>query len=74
MFEDLKLPKRQTNCRVRTIVADLTAKDKELFLTAVMNPEWPYKTLSNELYKRGTKISDAAIKHHREKRCSCLKD
>jgi hypothetical protein len=40
----------------------------------MMNPEWPYKTLSTEMYKRGIKCSDAAIKQHREKRCSCLKD
>jgi hypothetical protein len=74
MFEDLKLPKRVTNCRIRTILSELSEKDKTIFEQAVMNPEWPYKTLSNELYKRGTKCSDAAIKHHREKRCSCLKD
>lgn len=74
MFDDLEIPKRNTPCRVRTISADLSDKDKIIFEKAVMNPEWAYKTLSNELYKRGTKISDAAIKHHRELRCSCLKD
>jgi hypothetical protein len=74
MLEDLQLPKRNTPCRIRTIKAELSDKDKTIFETAVMNPEWPYKTLSNELYKRGTKVSDAAIKHHREKRCSCWKD
>jgi hypothetical protein len=52
-------------------MAELSDKDKAIFEQAVMSPEWPYKTLSNELYKRGTKCSDAAIKHHREKRCSC---
>jgi hypothetical protein len=74
MFEDLTLPKRQTNCRVRTILSELSDKDKVIVESAVMNPEWPYKTLSTEMYKRGIKCSDAAIKHHREKRCSCSKD
>lgn len=73
MFEDLALPKRITPCRIRTILSELSDKDKAIFESAVMNPEWPCKTLSNELYKRGTKCSDAAIKHHREKRCSCSK-
>jgi len=74
MFEDLTIPKRQTNCRVRTILSELSDKDRVIVESAVMNPEWPYKTLSTEMYKRGIKCSDAAIKHHREKRCSCLKD
>lgn len=74
MLEDLQLPKRSVSCRVRTVSAELSEKDQVIFEQAVMSPEWPYKTLSNELYKRGTKISDAAIKHHREKRCSCWKD
>lgn len=74
MLEDLRIPKRNMPCRVRTVESELTDKDKPIFLAAVMNPEWPYKTLSNELSKRGTKISDSAIKQHREKRCSCWKD
>jgi hypothetical protein len=74
MLEDLELPKRQTSCRIRTIKSELSEKDAVIFEQAVLNPEWPYKTLSNELYKRGTKVSDAAIKHHRERRCSCWKD
>ena len=74
MFEDLAIPKRNTPCRIRTISSELSDKDKLIFEQAVMNPEWPYKTLSNELYKRGTKCSDGTIKQHREKRCSCWKD
>jgi hypothetical protein len=73
MLEDLVIPTRQTTCRVRTVSDDLPEKDKPIFVQAVMNPEWPCKTLSNELLKREVKISDTAIKHHREKRCSCWK-
>jgi hypothetical protein len=74
MLEDLVIPTKQTTCRVRSVAADLPDKDKTIFQQAVMNPEWPCKTLSNELLKREVKISDTAIKHHREKRCSCWKD
>jgi hypothetical protein len=73
MLEDLAIPTRHTACRVRTVGADMSDKDKTIFEQAVMNPEWPCKTLSNELLKREVKISDTAIKHHREKRCSCWK-
>jgi hypothetical protein len=73
MLEDLALPVRQTSCRVRTIKSDLSEKDALILEDAVMNPDWPCKTLSNELAKRNTKISDVAIKNHREKRCSCWK-
>ena len=73
MLEDLNLPVRMTTCRVRTVKSELSDKDSIILETAVMNPEWPCKTLSNELAKRGSKISDVAIKHHREKRCSCWK-
>ena len=74
MLEDLALPKRTISCRVRTIKSELNDKDALILEQAVMNPEWPCKTLSNELNKRGTKLSDSAIKHHSEKRCSCWKD
>ncbi len=73
MLEDLSLPVKLTACKVRTIKDELSDKDSIIFVDAVMNPEWPCKTLSNELLKRETKISDTAIKHHREKRCSCWK-
>jgi hypothetical protein len=73
MLEDLALPVKVTSCRVRNVRAELNEKDAPIFDDAVMNPEWPCKTLQNELAKRGIKISDTAIKHHREKRCSCWK-
>jgi hypothetical protein len=73
MLEDLVIPTKQTTCRVRTVSLDLPDKDKAIFEQAVMNFDWPCKTLSNELLKREIKISDTAIKHHREKRCSCWK-
>ena len=73
MLEDLKIPVKITSCRVRTLRDELSDKDSIILEEAVMNQEWACKTLSNELLKRDLKISDTAIKHHREKRCSCWK-
>ena len=73
MLEDLSLPVRQFPCRIRTVKSELSEQDAIILESAVMNPEWPCKTLQNELLKRDIKISDTAIKHHREKRCSCWK-
>lgn len=73
MLEDLKIPVKQTSCRIRTLKNDLSDKDSDLLEKAVMDSEWPCKTLSNELAKKGIKASDISIKNHREKRCSCWK-
>jgi hypothetical protein len=73
MLEDLALPVKVFTCRVRTIKETLKPADQEILEAAIANPEWPYKTLSNELRKREIKISDTALKSHRERRCSCWK-
>jgi hypothetical protein len=73
MLEDLKLPVKISSCRVRTLKDEMADKDALILEQAVMNPEWPCKTLQNELLKRDIKLSDTSIKHHREKRCSCWK-
>jgi len=74
MLEDLALPVKVFNCRVRTVKETLNKVDQDILELAVCNPEWPYKTLSNELRKREITISDTALKNHRERRCSCWKD
>jgi hypothetical protein len=74
MLEDLKPPTRQFTCKVRTIAEELDAKDKEIFLSAVMDPDWKYKTLSNELAKRGLVLVDTTIKTHRIKACGCFRN
>jgi len=73
MLEDLKLPVKISSSRVRTLKDEMADKDALILEQAVMNPEWPCKTLQNELLKRDIKLSDTSIKHHREKRCSCWK-
>lgn len=73
MLEDLKIPVKLTTCRVKTLADEIAEKDAVILEAAVMNPEWPCKTLQNELLKRNIKLSDTTIKQHREKRCSCWK-
>jgi hypothetical protein len=74
MLEDLSLPVKIWTCRVRTVKESLNKVDQDILEQAITNPDWPYRTLSNELRKREITISDTVIKQHREKRCSCWKD
>lgn len=73
MLEDLKPPVRTYPCKVKTTAEALDAKDKEILLSAVNSEEWAYKTLSNELAKRGLEILDTTIARHRTKRCACFR-
>jgi hypothetical protein len=73
MLEDLKPPVRTYACKVKTIAEGLDAKDREILLTAVNSDEWAYKTLSNELGKRGIDILDTTIARHRTARCACFR-
>lgn len=74
MLEDLKPPIRQHACKVRTIAQQLEEKDREIFLEAVMSEAWQYKTLSDELAKRGIAVVDTTIKAHRIKACGCFRN
>jgi hypothetical protein len=73
MLEDLVKPTRVHNCRVRSILETLDAKDAAILLDAVMNHDWPYSTLENALRDKGISLSQGAIRKHRTKACSCLK-
>lgn len=73
MLEGLALPKRKYPCRVRNVAEELDAKDKNILLDAVDNPEWPYVTLETALGKLGVTISQSSIKKHRTKVCSCYR-
>jgi hypothetical protein len=73
MLEDLKPPVRIYACKVKTIADGLDAKDKDILLSAVNSEDWAYKTLSNELGKRGIVLTDTTIKSHRLKACSCFR-
>ena len=73
MLENLTPPKRIRSCAVRTILAGLEKKDKEIFIEALANQDWAALTLAKELTKRGLLISDGAITRHRKEICSCSK-
>ena len=73
MLEDLSIPVKMTSCRVRSVASELSNKDAEILESAVMNPDWPFKTLETELRRKGLVVSEKIIKKHREKLCSCWK-
>lgn len=73
LLDDLARPAKVWPCKVRDTAAELDKADAEKLLAVVMDHEWPYSTLQNELAKRGIQIGQAQIKLHRTGRCSCSK-
>ena len=73
MLEDLKPPGRHFTCKVQTVAEELDAKDSQILIEAVNSDKWSFKTLSNELAKRGIVIVDTTIAKHRRKQCSCFR-
>ena len=74
MLEGLQPPQRVYNCRVRSVLETLDAKDKKILETALDSLDlWPVRTLSIELKRRGLVLSDSAIANHRRGSCSCGK-
>ena len=73
MLEDLTIPVRSWPCKVVLTAESLSDVDRKIFLDAVNNPEWPLKTLENELRKRGLEISEAPLKRHRGRACACFR-
>jgi hypothetical protein len=74
MLDGLQPPERVYNCRVRSVLETLDAKDKKILETALDSLDlWPVRTLSIELKRRGLVLSDSAIANHRRGSCSCGK-
>lgn len=73
MLEDLRPPARTYTCKVAKVAEELEEKDRTILLAAVDNPEWNFKTLSNELGKRGIIIIDNTIARHRRRQCGCFR-
>ena len=73
MLEDLSIPKRILNCKVRSISETLNEVDKKIFLEACESPVWTSFALAREFRSRGIDISDRTIRTHRTKGCSCWK-
>jgi hypothetical protein len=74
MLENLIPPVRAYTCKVTKVAEELDEKDRAILLAAVDNPEWNFKTLSNELAKRGITIVDTGIAKHRRKQCACFRN
>lgn len=76
MLEGLKQPKKNFGCKVEIVARELSESDKKIFFSAIDAPkeEWPAKTLSNELTKRGIRLVDTTITKHRTKACWCYRD
>jgi hypothetical protein len=73
IFNDMTVPVKAISCKVDTVARTLEPKDAEKFLELVMDLNWPAKTLSRELGKRGVAISETPIYNHRGKACKCWK-
>lgn len=74
LLDGLEPHKKARSCRVRTLLAELDAKDGAILESAMKSVDlWPAKTLSVALRQRGVLLSDNAITHHRSGACSCGK-
>jgi hypothetical protein len=73
MLENLTPPVRAYTCKVAKVADGLEEKDRAILIAAVDNPEWNFKTLSNELSKRGIVIVDNTIARHRRRQCGCFR-
>lgn len=72
MLEDLKPPVTGRSCKVGTVAEALDAKDRDILFKAIDDREnWPIKTLSRELRKRGIELSESPLSNHRAKNCVC---
>lgn len=73
MLEDLRPVGRTYTCKVAKVAEGLEEKDRTILLAAVDSEEWSFKTLSNELAKRGISLIDNTIARHRRRQCGCFR-
>jgi hypothetical protein len=72
MLEGLTPPSAKRSCKVGTVSATLSDKDKDILLKAVADADtWPVKALSRALSERGIQLSDSPLSNHRSKTCAC---
>lgn len=74
MLEGLTPKKQSRPCKIKAVLDSLDAKDQQILIDALANPEWSTKGLADELSNRGIPISDTPITSHRAKRCSCVRE
>lgn len=66
-----KPPMKKWPCAVRRVIATLDKDDAEILTVAVVNEDWPVRTLSQTLKTKGITLGETPIKAHRLKTCSC---
>lgn len=72
MLENLHHELKLGNCKIRTYLETLSAKDGELLNSYIDDVEtWSSYTLSTALAKRGINIDDKIITKHRLNQCTC---
>jgi DNA-binding HxlR family transcriptional regulator len=73
MLEGMEPQVKKPNCKMRTILESLEAKDREILIQALNDPKWTASSLSRELTKRGMAISEKPVMYHMRKGCSCAR-
>lgn len=72
LLEGMVPPVKRTPCRVRTILDELDASDKEILLTALGDViAWSNNGLARVLSQRGVIVTEKPIRKHRNGECSC---
>lgn len=72
MLEDLHHELKLGNCKIRSTLDGLSAKDAELLNSYIDDVDkWSAYTLSTALAKRGVIIDDKIIAKHRLNQCTC---
>lgn len=72
MLEGLKPVKKVRNCKVRTILNSLDAKDEKILREALADENvWTNHTLERALSERGILLDHRQIDKHRTLSCSC---
>ena len=76
MLEGLAPPKnRAVYCRIADLAAEMSAADKEIFITAIEDKDlWSANSLSTALRQRGVSVADTTIAKHRNRACACFRD
>jgi hypothetical protein len=72
LLDNLSEPAFQIpKCKVRTILAELQATDREALQKALDNPKWANSPLSKALAEKGIYVGDKSLKAHRHNECGC---
>jgi hypothetical protein len=71
MLENLEPPVKIASCKVRTVLEDLEAKDRDTLAKALVDQRWTPHALSVALEQRGLALAGKLIGRHQKRKCSC---